>query len=126
MFSKDNLLVLFCASIGGILGHLAFLWIARQGFYALILPGALLGFGASLFMSTSKAVHCICGFLALALGLYTEWSFAPFVADKSFPYFLSHAHQLKPITLIMIAVGALLGFWIPRGRVRAASVGPEL
>ena len=122
MYSKDNLIVLCCACIGGILGHLAFFWIARQGFYALILPGALLGFGAGLFMSTSKAVPCVCGFLALALGLYTEWRFAPFVADKSFPFFLSHALQLKPITLIMIAVGALLGFWIPRSRVRATTI----
>lgn len=124
MFSRNNLIVFFCASVGGILGYLAFFWIVRQGYYGLILPGALLGFGAGLFMSTSRVVPCLCGFLALALGLYTQWRFATFVPDKSFSYFLSHAHQLRPITLIMIAIGAVLGFWIPWRRVRAPSVEP--
>ena len=55
----------------------------------------------------------ISGVLALALGVFTEWRFAPFAADDTLAYFLLHVHQLKPITLIMIVAGALIGFWIP-------------
>jgi hypothetical protein len=62
----------------------------------------------------------VCGFLSLALGCFTEWRFAPFVADASFGYFISHMHELRPITLLMIAAGALIGFWVPFRRSQEA------
>jgi hypothetical protein len=41
--------VALAAAFGGaVAGHFLFLWIARQGFYALALPGALAGLGAAL------------------------------------------------------------------------------
>ncbi len=46
-------------------------------------------------------------------GLISEWRAFPFVADKSLSYFLLHFYQLKPLTLIMLAIGAVLGFWFP-------------
>ena len=118
MRSKNIFLALLGAVIGGVLGHFIFFWIARQGFYGLIIPGALLGFGAGICRTNSKYVSIVCGVLALALGFFTEWRFAPFVKDGSLGYFLSHITELKPITLIMIAAGGFLGFWIPEGRIR--------
>jgi len=111
--AKNDVLALVAGTIGGVLGYFGFIWIARQGFYAIMLPGALVGFGASLFKSKSTVVCVLCGFLALDFGLFSEWRFAPFIRDGSLGYFLSHVHQLKPITLVMIAAGVLIGFWVP-------------
>jgi len=52
----------------------------------------------------------------MLLGLFTEWRFAPFIADPSFTYFITHAHNLQITTLIMIAIGGLCGFWFGMGR----------
>ncbi len=110
---KNNCLALFGAVLGGALGFWAFSWILEQGFYGLVLPGGLLGLGAGIVKNRSVLIAVMCGLLALGLGLFTEWHFFPFVKDDSLRYFLSHIADLKPITLVMIAVGGLLGFWIP-------------
>jgi len=111
------LLCLMGALGGGLLGYHLFFWIAGYGFYALILPGALLGLGGgALCRQKSRAGGVLCGLLALGLGVYTEWRFAPFVADNSFAYFLMHLHELTPITQLMIAAGAVFGYWFGQGR----------
>lgn len=120
MNRKDDVLVLLGAAVGGVLGYVAFFWIARQGFYGVMLPGGLLGLGAGIFKTRSRAVPVLCGLSALALGLFTEWRFAPFIADESLAYFLSHIHQLKLLTLLMIIVGTLIGFWVPFRRTQEA------
>ena len=123
---KNNCLILLGAVAGGILGHFIFFWIAGQGFYGLVLPGGFLGFGAAIARSGSKAIPVICGVMALLLGIFTEWRFAPFLADDSFGYFLSHLHQLRPITWIMILLGTALAFWIPfRRRLPVANGRPS-
>ena len=83
---KRSVLVLIGAVAGGLVGYFGFLWIARQGFYALVLPGGLLGLGASLFANRSTALCIVCGLLALALGVLAEWQFAPFIRDGSLGY----------------------------------------
>jgi len=108
--------MLLGAVAGGLGGYWGFLWIARQGFYALVLPGALVGIGASFFPTRSTPLCLACGFLALVLGVLAEWKLAPFIKDGSLGYFVAHLHQLQPITLIMIAAGALIGFWVPFSR----------
>jgi len=40
----------------------------------------------------------------------------PFLKDKSLAYFLAHVHQLRPLTLIMIGVGAVFAYWLGQGR----------
>jgi hypothetical protein len=105
------------ALAGGVVGFFLFIWIARQGFYALMLPGALLGFGSSLLDKQRSVPRAIaCGAAALLLGLLSEWRFAPFIKDASLGYFLSHAHLLRPMTLLMIAGGAALGGWFGMGK----------
>ena len=112
------------AIVGGALGYFAFFLLARQGLYALVLPGALLGLGCG-FLSGIKsfALGLACGLAALLLGFFTEWRFAPFIADGGLKYFITHVHNLKSMTLIMIAVGGLFGFWFGIGR--AGGVGPR-
>ena len=50
---KQTLLTLCGAVAGGILGYFAFGWLLGQGFYALMLPGGLLGLGAGLAKNRS-------------------------------------------------------------------------
>jgi hypothetical protein len=121
---KDNLLTLVGAVVGGVVGHFAFKWLLQQGFYALILPGGFVGLGAGVFKSKSAAVSIVCGVLALALGLYTQWRFmVPRTADDSLGYFLAHLLDLRPLTLIMISLGAFIGFWVPFRRRQEAVAG---
>jgi hypothetical protein len=117
------------AVAGGILGYFAFIWIARQGFYALMLPGGLAGLGGGLWVRDRSPVRAtLCGVFALALGIFTEWRFAPFIKDASLGYFLSHLHELRPITLLMILAGGAFGYWLSLGRgpTRNTGEGPSL
>jgi hypothetical protein len=99
------------AAVGGVIGWFAFFWLARQGFYALALPPGLMGLGAGLAARRrSIPLGVICGVAGLALGLFTEWRFAPFIADPGFGYFITHIQALRPVTLIMLAIGAALAF----------------
>lgn len=122
---KNHLLVLVAAIAGGVVGHFATVWVAQQGFYAMILPGALVGLAAGFFRSRSVAVAVACGLLGLSAGFLTEWRAFPFNADGTLPYFLKHIGDLRPLTLIMIAAGGVIAFWIPfsRGRERAVPRG---
>jgi len=111
-------MVLVGALIGGVAGYFLFFWIAGQGLYCLVLPGALVGVGAGFFRNRFLWPAIVCGLVALGLGLFTEWQFAPFKADHSLGYFITHIHELEPITLIMIAGGGLIGFAGPYSRWR--------
>jgi hypothetical protein len=114
---KTISLGLLGAVAGGCVGYFAFFWIARQGFYALALPPGLLGLAAGMCARRrSSALAAICGVAGLALGLFTEWRFAPFVADSTFSYFIAHVPTLKPITLLMLALGTFLSFRLALGR----------
>lgn len=110
---KFSILALCGALVGGFLGYLLFFWMAAHGFYGLVLPGGLLGLGAGIVKNRSIGVAVACGLLATALGLFTEYRFAPFVADASLAYFVAHVLDLSPVTLVMVALGGFLGFWVP-------------
>lgn len=109
------------AALGGIagaaLGCLLFLLIARQGFYAMALPGALTGLGCGSFSRRRSVGLGIASAVVGAIaGIVAEWLFAPFVKDRSLTYFLTHLQELKPFTQAMIALGAGLAFWFGMGR----------
>ena len=103
-------------AVGGAIGYFLFFAIVRQGFYALALPGALLGLGCTLCARTpSNALGIACGVFALILGIGIEWNYAPFRKDESLAFFVTHLFELKPVTLIMIALGSWLGYWFGKG-----------
>jgi hypothetical protein len=105
------ILGLLGAAVGGFIGYFAFFWIARQGFYAPLVPPSVLGLVAGLASRRrSVLLAVICGIGGLALGLFTEWKFAPFFADGSFIYFLTHILSLRPITLFLLALGTFLSY----------------
>ena len=107
------------AVLGAVTGYLVFFWIVRQGFYALVAPGALLGIGAGLLVKNKSIPRAlICTVAALALGLFVEWRFRPFRQDPGLGYFLAHVYQLQPITMLMIVAGAALGGWMALGKKR--------
>ena len=120
---RNNCLALGAAVLGGTLGYFAFFWIAKQGFYALVLPGGLFGLAAGVVKNKSIVIALVCALLATALGLFTEWQFAPFKKDHSLGFFLAHIADLEPITLIMIALGGFLGFWVPFQRWERGAAG---
>jgi hypothetical protein len=76
-----------------------------------------LGFGAGLCARRrSVSLAVVCGIAGLALGLFTEWRFAPFVANDSLAYFITHIHTLRPITMIMLGLGAFFSYVLALGR----------
>jgi hypothetical protein len=105
------------AAIGGAIGYFLFRWLARNGFYGIMVPGALLGLGAGLTAGgRSQPLAILCALAALGLAIFAEWSAFPFVKDGSFSFFLAHVHQLPPIKLIMMGLGALCAYWFGQGR----------
>ncbi len=110
---KHNLLALGGALVGGTAGYFAFAWIYSQGYYAMVLSGALVGLGAGIVTNRSLWVAIVCGLMSIALGLFIEFRFFPFADDGSFGYFLAHVLQKGPVTLMMIGFGGFIGFWMP-------------
>jgi hypothetical protein len=102
---------------GGALGFFVFFLLAREGFYGMILPGALVGIGCgALSGCQSNVLGLICCALACGLGIFTEWRYAPFNVDDSFSFFVAHLHDLSRTALISMAVGGFFGYWFGRGR----------
>jgi hypothetical protein len=102
---------------GGVFGYFAFAWLLKQGMYAMILPGALIGLGCGWFIGIrSNAMGILCGVAGLALGIFCEWRFQPFIKDDSLAFFVQNLHQLRPGTQLMIAAGAIVAYWCGRGR----------
>jgi hypothetical protein len=63
----DAALGLAGAIIGGVAGHYVFLWIANHGFYAIMLPGAFVGWGCgALSGRRSVPLAIVCSALGLA------------------------------------------------------------
>lgn len=105
------------AVAGACLGYLLFRVLARQGFYAIVLPGALTGMGCgSLSGRRSIALGIGSAILGILAGILTEWRFAPFIQGRSLAFFMSHLHQLRQITQILILLGGAAAYWFGQGR----------
>jgi hypothetical protein len=111
--------------VGGIAGYYLFFWILKQGFYAMVLPSASVGLGCGLLARHRSIPRgIVCALAGLVLGLYTEWEYAPFLADKSFGYLAGHFYNLRPLTQIMIGLGAALSYYLGKdGGFRAPPGG---
>ena len=106
-------------ALGGVVGYFLFQFLLARQFYALALPGAMVGLGAGLLArGRSQALGAICAAAAILLAIVIEWQRAPFKADGSFLYFVTHLHRWDGATVkfVMIAVGALCAYWFGRGR----------
>jgi hypothetical protein len=110
---RTSALTLVAAAVGGTVGYFVFMWLASMGFYGLVVPGGLLGLAAGMFRNRSIVVAVVCGVAALILGLFADWNVERFHEDGSFWYLVTHFYQLSPVTLLMIAAGAVIGFWVP-------------
>ena len=108
---------------GGAAGHFLFFWIARQGLYAIVLPGALVGIGCGLLSGRkSICLGVLCALSGLALGIFTEWRFAPFAADRSLAFFLLHLNHLPAVKLVLLTLGSGLAFGLGMGRDRSVAL----
>jgi hypothetical protein len=120
----SNLLAAVGSAVGGAIGYFLFGWIASQGFYGIMIPGGLMGFGCGLLARhKSEARGIACGLAALALGLYSEWRVFPFNRDGSLDYFIKHLDDLQTLTWIMIVVGSVIAYSLARtpGRFPSAA-----
>lgn len=103
--------------VGGVAGYFVFVWLVSQGFYALVLPGAMLGLACGYASKIrSPWLAAVGGVGATLLLIFCEWKTFPFVADDSFSYFVVHLHQLRGLTLIFLLLGILAGAWFSLGR----------
>jgi len=108
-----NILGLIGAAVGGVLGYYIFLWLIHQGFYGLMIPGALLGLGCSLLSEHQSQLRgVLCAVAGLVLGMYSEWHFEWFKPDDGFAYLATHIHQKGLVTLLMLALGAFFAYWL--------------
>ena len=120
----SNTLGLAGAAAGGLAGYFLFSWLLGHGFYAMIVPGGLVGLGCSLMArhpSTPRGLACALG--ALLLSLTIEWAFFPFVTDDSFGYMLMHLPRKGSVTLLMIGAGVLVAFWMGKDAGSSGTFG---
>ena len=104
-------------ALGAVVGYFVYEWILRQGFYALVIPGAMIGWGAGFFLRTRRPeIGVLAAVVAFVVSILSEWATQPFIDDESLGYFLTHLHQLQPITWIMIALGTYIAFSWGAGR----------
>jgi len=108
-------------AVGGVIGYFLFHWLLTKGFYALVMPGALLGLGAGLAArGRSVPLGAVCAVAALALAIFAEWSRpgGPFQADPSLLYFVTHLHHLDGamVKYVMMGLGTACAYWFGQGR----------
>jgi hypothetical protein len=104
------------AVVGGAVGYVVFRLLAQNGFYGILIPGALLGMGAGwAARGKSQLLGIVCFVLAIGLTLFTEWH-VMFARNNTFADFLSKIHTLSAVRLIMLALGPVMAYWFGRGR----------
>lgn len=105
------------AIVGGAVGYFVFVLLLRNGLYSSMLPGVLLGLGAGLAArGRSPILAILCGIASIPLAVIGEWSVMPFRDDKSLAFFVTHVHELPPLHLVMMALGAAAAWWFGQGR----------
>ena len=107
----SNLLGLAGAVVGGVVGFYTYKWLANQGIYGKMIPGALLGLGCGLFARHRSIPRGVaCGIAALALSLAVEWSY--FHSATTVTEFLTQVKDLGTVDLLMIGGATFIAFWL--------------
>jgi hypothetical protein len=102
------------ATAGAFAGYHAFAWFHSQGFYAIVVPGALIGLGFGYASGTrSKGLGAICAGLAVAFSLFVEWRF---VVHGDIEVFLNNLQHLSGVTWLMILLGTWCAYSYGMGR----------
>ncbi len=104
------------AVAGAIVGYFLFRWALGQGFYAMVVPGACLGLGAHLASPTrSTARGIVLGIAALLFGVFVDCrtNLPPF---DDLRHYFTHISGVSQMSLLMIVVGGVVGFWWGRDR----------
>jgi hypothetical protein len=113
---------------GGAVGFFVFVWLVNQGLYAMVVPGAALGAGGGfLFKKRSPMFGVVCAALALLLGLFAHW-WVRIPLDDEEPgllYLLTHLNHISAVSLGMIVLGGLCGFWFGQGQERIRKMQEE-
>lgn len=115
---RPNFPKAICGTIAGmLLGYVGFALLWKLGFYAMVVPGTMIGLGCGAQSGgRSLMLGLFAAFVAMGFGLFIEWKFFSFIADDSFGYFLTNLSELKTQTKLLITAGAFAGFWFGRGR----------
>jgi hypothetical protein len=109
----SNLLGLVGAAVGGVLGFYTFGWLWHYGFYGIAIPGAFVGLGCGLLAQHRSLVRgIVCGAGAFLLSIFTESRYYALPEEDSFRYMVTHFYRLGPVTLVMIAIGTAIAFWV--------------
>ena len=104
------------AAIGGAVGWFIFSLLFNEGFYALALPGAMLGYGfGMLSRMRSVAGGVVCAVAAAVLMFMCEWHHRAWTADESLGYFIRNVHELSTATFLMFFLGVAMAFWFGKG-----------
>jgi len=91
---------------------LGLIWALKRGFYALILPGALLGLGCNVLARHRSLGRGLgCAVAAFVLTLHADWRYEQFPDDGSFSFFATNFYRLDTVTLVMLGLGTLFAFW---------------
>jgi hypothetical protein len=106
-------------TVGGVLGYFVFDWALTQGYYALVLPGSLVGIGCGLASGRKLlALGILSAIGALLVGALADWNS---LANPS-PTIWEHAATLlqanRRMTAILILVSVVLAFYFGIGRDR--------
>ena len=108
------ILTIVGALFGGILGFVTVGWLARQGLYSVLLPGAFMGIGALIGKGYRGAIiPFLLGPLGIVAVYLAEWHYFPFIKDDSLSYFSQNLSSLKPVTHMLAVFGGLIAFWVP-------------
>lgn len=111
---RQNVLALLGAAVGGAIGYAGVFWLLRQGFLGLALPGGLLGLGAGVVPNRGRWVAVVCGLAALGLGLLADHQ--SLANPPPLAAYLAGLPGRSVVTLVMLAVGAVIGFSVPFSR----------
>jgi predicted transporter len=106
-------------AVGGVLGYFVFDWALTQGYYALVLPGSLVGIGCGLASRRKLlAMGVLSAIGAFAVGALADWNS---LANPS-PTVLEHLGTLlqpnRRMPAILIFAGVAISFYFGIGRDR--------
>ena len=107
---------------GAVCGYVVFRFLAKNGLYAPMVPGALVGMGCGMWVKTrSHARAVICVLVATFVNAWSEWMHFPFVINESFSYFITHLQDLTSRTQLMYGVSAVIAYYFAYARQNPAA-----